>query len=144
MNQLQAGQGSGLGLYISKGIAEQHGGHLKVASKGLGCGTTFTMVLPLWHVPNAALTPELIRKGQALDMASRSEEHSSGPLDVYHVLVVDDTHLNRKMLMRLLKGKGHICEEAENGKIAVEMVQKAMEEGKIYDTVLLDFEVCFV
>jgi len=47
-NELQAGQGSGLGLFISKGIVEQHGGRLTVASEGLGKGVTFTVELPLF------------------------------------------------------------------------------------------------
>jgi signal transduction histidine kinase len=32
-NQLQAGQGSGLGLFISKGICTQHGGTFQVTSQ---------------------------------------------------------------------------------------------------------------
>ena len=51
VNELQAGQGSGLGLYISKGMAEQHGGSLVATSDGLGLGTTFTLSLPLYWVP---------------------------------------------------------------------------------------------
>ena len=39
------GQGTGLGLSISFGIAEEHGGSLKVISKE-GVGSTFTLVLP--------------------------------------------------------------------------------------------------
>ena len=50
VNELQAGQGSGLWLYIAKGISEQHAGHLMVESEGLGKGTTFTLGFLLFRV----------------------------------------------------------------------------------------------
>lgn len=37
--------GSGLGLYIAKGIVERHGGGLRVESK-VGVGSTFSFTLP--------------------------------------------------------------------------------------------------
>jgi two-component system NtrC family sensor kinase len=38
-------EGLGLGLYISKNIVEEHGGHIDVDSH-VGEGTTFTVWLP--------------------------------------------------------------------------------------------------
>lgn len=49
VNELQSKQGSGLGLFITRAIIKEHGGHLKVASEGVGQGTTFTCSLPLYH-----------------------------------------------------------------------------------------------
>jgi signal transduction histidine kinase len=46
-NKLQAGKGTGLGMFISRGIVELHGGTIAVYSEGLGKGTTFTVVLPM-------------------------------------------------------------------------------------------------
>ncbi len=40
------GEGTGLGLSVSYGIIEDHGGKISVASE-LGVGTTFTIVLPI-------------------------------------------------------------------------------------------------
>jgi hypothetical protein len=56
VNLLQAGQGSGLGLYIAKGIVEQHRGTLMAASEGMGHGTTFTVTLLIYHVPDSGCT----------------------------------------------------------------------------------------
>lgn len=41
-----APKGTGLGLYISKGIVEQHGGTMGVHSEGTGKGATFWFTLP--------------------------------------------------------------------------------------------------
>ena len=40
------GKGTGLGLSVSYGIIKEHGGEIKVESVE-GCGTTFTIILPL-------------------------------------------------------------------------------------------------
>lgn len=48
-------RGTGLGLFISRGIAEQHGGSVTVASDGLGKGSTFALTLPLRAVQTAPL-----------------------------------------------------------------------------------------
>ena len=48
-HQLERSQGSGgtgLGLVITRGVVEQHGGTLSVTSKA-GCGTVYTITLPL-------------------------------------------------------------------------------------------------
>lgn len=39
--------GAGLGLYLCKGIVEQHGGHVEARSQGLGQGATFSFTLPV-------------------------------------------------------------------------------------------------
>jgi signal transduction histidine kinase len=53
MNGLQAGQGSRLGLYIAKGIAEQHESSLIVLSEGARQGNTIS--LPLHIAPDSVL-----------------------------------------------------------------------------------------
>jgi signal transduction histidine kinase len=43
--QQMAAPGTGLGLFISRGLAERHGGRLDAASPGPGLGSTFTCLL---------------------------------------------------------------------------------------------------
>jgi signal transduction histidine kinase len=52
--------GTGLGLYISKGIVEQHGGSLDAHSDGPGKGALFTVRLPLVAPPAQQVLPEPI------------------------------------------------------------------------------------
>jgi CheY-like chemotaxis protein len=57
------------------------------------------------------------------------------------ILVVDDSPMSRKMLVKTLKQAGHTCEEAEDGQVAVDRVKGKMEgprEG-LYDAILMDF-----
>ena len=47
----RTGKGTGLGLFISHQIIDQHGGQLEAASPGPGHGSTFTVRVPLTEVP---------------------------------------------------------------------------------------------
>ena len=136
VNDLQAGNGTGLGLHIAKGIMEQHGGTLMASSPGLQKGTTFTFKLPLFFIPetDGGETTEIY----PMSMHSSYRDFDAMPL---HVLVVDDAAMNRKLLSRLLRNHGHVCDEAEDGEVAVRLVKQAMADQNPYDTVLLDNEM---
>ena len=48
-------KGTGLGLFIVRSIARQHGGDIAAASPGPGRGTTMSLRLPLAGTPSASL-----------------------------------------------------------------------------------------
>lgn len=58
---LQSGGGSGLGLWISKNIVDLHKGTMVVSSAGVGCGTTVTIVLPVYTNVSSKVTPSTHR-----------------------------------------------------------------------------------
>lgn len=99
--------GTGLGLTISRRMANIMGGDISVVST-LGEGSTFTFSVEAdvveWSLPTAA-EPILaeINDGQALS-----------------VLVVEDHPVNRMILEAWMGSAGHTCATAENGEIAVE------------------------
>ena len=135
-NDLQKGNGSGLGLYISKGIMDQHNGNLSCDSEGMGKGTTFTMELPLYNCPSKNIRSSLFK--QEDDTESTSQDFSSSSL---RVLIVDDASSNRKLLRRLLENRGHECSECEDGHLAIQEVEDAMLRQEPYDVILLDYEM---
>jgi PAS domain S-box-containing protein len=56
-------KGTGLGLFICRGIVEQHGGSIRCSSDGPGQGATFIFTLPLQGPPEAvAHAPERLRR----------------------------------------------------------------------------------
>jgi signal transduction histidine kinase len=76
-NELHGGGhgGSGLGMVLSKGIVEAHGGKLWLTSEGLGKGCTFGFGLPLSK--NEAL-PDLSTKTDGDYIAQMSEQFTEG------------------------------------------------------------------
>ncbi len=125
-NTTQSGvQGTGLGLAITKNLVSLLGGTLTYNSM-LGIGTEFTVtfkakkaneIVPT-HKETSTLLPEL--KGA-------------------RILVVEDNMINREIARELLEEEGFVIEEAEDGTIAVDMVEK---NGKDYYTfVLMDIQM---
>jgi len=53
-------------------------------------------------------------------------------------LVVDDSALNRLMMIRLLKARFDYCDEAIDGQDAIDKFQMCMDMRKSYDLILLD------
>ncbi|KAJ1438103.1 histidine kinase-like ATPase [Ochromonadaceae sp. CCMP2298] len=143
-NTLQAGGGSGLGLFIGKGIAEQHGGTMRVSSEGLGLGATFVLELPLFRVeglpPQVGDPPSISEKGA--EAGEDDELMSIGPPSApSYLLVVDDAKSNRKLLVRILQGKGYVCREAGDGQQALDVYQQMCADGTPPTAVLMDFEM---
>lgn len=130
-------------MYIAKGIIEQHGGSLTVDSEGIGKGTCFTLKIPLYDVPADKLLEERKNRWQPTTGCAEVSDRdgSSSPGDPLNVLVVDDSAMNRKLLVRILQNQGHTCVEAENGLVAVQRVQESIEQGNLFDSILMDYHM---
>ena len=244
--KLQAGGGSGLGLWITAGIISLHGGTINVFSEGEGKGSSFTAEIPMvrWtenqkefdHIPGFKsileefeLIPEVELKSNSKrnlnidddsdEMKSKTRERereiakSDSQVEVevevgrmlsrsaeiaasysytpkssissvstsksnmptsyisndlksegssrnnipgtrrtskcqygvvpdflpnqnskcLNILVVDDSRLNRKMLLKCLRSDGHNCDEGSDGTEAVTIVRERMRVVELYN-----------
>jgi len=106
----EAGEGTGLGLTISYGIIEEHGGRIWADSQP-GRGTTFFIELPVI----AGTAP--VRKPALEPLAADAVERR-------RILVVDDEESIQRLLTGVLEMDGHDVEVAANGREALDRVRR--------------------
>lgn len=100
-------RGNGMGLAVTYGIVQEHGGTISVNSKP-GTGTTFTLAFPA-----------------APDTESRDDFAGPIPSDrTFRILVVDDETMVRSVLRRLLALRGHDVSEAASGAEGLDIMAK--------------------
>ncbi|MBP0447286.1 response regulator [Roseomonas sp. SSH11] len=105
------GNGTGLGLAMAKGFAEQSGGAFGIESEP-GHGTTITLWLPCAFEEKAvAASPAPAPVGPAA--AGRSSDLSG------RILLVDDEPQVRAVLASALRDHGHQVDEAQDGAAAL-------------------------
>jgi PAS domain S-box-containing protein len=95
--------GLGLGLAISKGIAESHGGTITVFSAGLGQGSTFTLILPMAvRSANDPGKPSPTRSGNSASSSPGALRRRN-----LRILLVEDHADTAAILSRILSKIGH-------------------------------------
>jgi two-component system sensor histidine kinase/response regulator len=114
--------GTGLGLSISARLIQLMNGEIGLESAA-GKGSTFTFTLPFSTA--GAESSSLAR----IDPSALENELA---------LVVDDSEINRCLLLQILPRWGLHASCASNGAEALEMFRKASEQGKPFSVVLLD------
>lgn len=113
-------EGLGIGLSLVRQLVEAHGGTVAAYSAGLGCGTTFTVSLPLC-APERQATPDA------------PEQASDGRLDGIKVLLVDDSKEILEVMQQLLEMESANVEAYSDPQAALE----AAANGR-YDIILSD------
>jgi PAS domain S-box-containing protein len=129
------GQGVGLGLSVSLGIVQQHGGTLTGENRaaGEGGGARFIMRLPVSRAPITAAPP------QGTPAPRRRPSLTPVP-GVPTLLVVDDEAPIRRALRRYFERRGWVVDEAEDGTDAFAMLG-APEAATRFDVVLCDLKM---
>jgi CheY-like chemotaxis protein len=124
--------GSGLGLTITKRLAEILGGRLTVTSKE-GQGSTFLLVIPVGV--GESMEGFLDRHNLADELRCGGEK-SGETMFSGRVLVAEDSVTNQKLIELLLKRMGLDVTMVEDGKQAIE----AAREGG-FDMIFMDMQM---
>ncbi|MGE5610679.1 MAG: ATP-binding protein [Bacillota bacterium] len=125
--------GLGLGLSICKAVVEMHGGSISAFSKGVGCGATFTVRLPVTQgsLQNAGDRPVPSGERQIAGLPLRG----SRPL---RILLVEDHVDTAKLVRRLLMTEGHDVTTVETIADGLATVRSARPDLLISDLGLPD------
>lgn len=113
--------GLGLGLAIARAIVDLHGGQIRGASDGPGCGAKFTVDLPA-----AQQRPAAREAGETVDRAREPEPSM-------RLLVVEDDQPTLQVLVRLLTRAGHIVTAVNSIGAA-----RTAASGQTFDAVISD------
>lgn len=119
-------QGTGIGLSLAQRIAEAMDGTLTVTSiQGDGSDFMFT-----FKAEPSKYTAE---------NSKHPYEETLIDFNGKRILLVEDIDLNREIAMEILSSEGFLVDEAENGAIAVDILEKS--ESGYYDCVLMDIQM---
>jgi len=114
--------GTGLGLAISAQLVDLMGSHIDVKSEP-GIGSRFSFVLDM-----------------GLDTEQSSNQMRAG-LPPSRVLVVDDNAIARDVMAEMVGYFGLDVVTAESGPAALDILERASDQGQAFDLVLMDWRM---
>jgi PAS domain S-box-containing protein len=134
--------GTGLGLTISKRLAELLGGDLAVKSAP-GEGSSFVVTVATGPVEGVEMVEGSV---EALVFDHRqdacpAEDSGDRPLGRVRVLLAEDGPDNQRLISFHLKKWGALVEQADNGQAALDKALAAWRDGKPFDVILMDMQM---
>jgi len=132
--------GTGLGLTISRQLAQMLGGDVVLVKTEKGAGTHFRITIatgPLDEV-SRTLRPTTIASEH---ISKPSKDYPQESLDGYRILLAEDGPDNQRLIAFVLRKAGAEVAVASDGKRAMESALAARDEGNPYDTILMDMQM---
>ncbi|MES1263227.1 MAG: ATP-binding protein, partial [Peristeroidobacter soli] len=111
--------GLGIGLALSKGVVQLHGGTIEARSEGPGKGSEFILRIPRRRMPTTTLR-SVITSTPAASTKRR-------------VLIADDNRDAAESLAMLLEIEGHCVTVAGDGRQALQIIEEAPPEVALLD-----------
>ncbi len=130
--------GAGLGLAISRRLADLIGGKIDVRSRP-GEGSTFTLTLPIGPMgpPNPSSSGGAPPAGSDSGVCSLPPQLAIGG----RILLAEDNEAIRHLVALRLEQRGTEVAVASNGRQAVDLAMAAQEAGRPFDWILMDVQM---
>ncbi len=139
--------GTGLGLTISRRLAELLNGYIDVSSKP-GEGSNFSLTIHLVMDEDVPLIDPatMIRDdgSSRVSCSSLMKNENNNATVQFHgerILLAEDGPDNQRLISFVLKRAGLCVDIAENGRIACEKALSACDEGNPYGVILMDVQM---
>ena len=132
-------QGTGLGLTLTRRLAEQHSGAVWVESKGEGHGSTFHFTLPQTQkdfvensgnvMPLTVILEDSIATTVSLEMATQTQQDSAPQTLRTHsvpnlpVLIVEDNPVNMEYIVEVMQTAGYSVLTANSAEQGIEIAR---------------------
>ncbi|MCM1325551.1 MAG: ATP-binding protein [Bacteroidales bacterium] len=129
-------KGTGLGMAISKLLANAMGGDITVESK-VGVGSKFTVTIPSRIVKD--IPEELQRQWETDETGNVSKAACRADGRPIKILVAEDVELNAEVLLEILKMNGFETALAQNGQEALDAFSQS-EIGE-FNIILMDMQM---
>lgn len=130
--------GSGMGLCISKRLAEALGGAIDVRSTP-GRGSVFCVTIDPGPLDGVAMVDE--QPSQTI-LPKRAAVNAADPIRLCgRILMAEDGQDNQRLIALLLRKAGIEVTAVNNGRLATEAALAASEGGQPFDVILMDMQM---
>ena len=131
--------GTGLGLVISRQLAQLLGGDITVRSKE-GEGSRFRLSVDVGSVEDVSFVDRLDHDSSFSENTPSVHSQPASELNA-NILLAEDGLDNQRLVSLLLRKSGASVSVAPDGKAALEAAFRSRENGEAFDVILMDMQM---